>query len=328
MSAGAILLCCALFNFVIDPSGVFGTGVVRPLAWSSRAIKADGLVMAKPATLILGSSRAMKIDPGHVEEVLPGKAFNASVDSATPEDHLALYRHAREAGAPVSTVLLALDVESFSVARGVDERLEANISLARHIRGLRGPAWWADRATKLVSFSHTLSSARSFWYLATTDPPPLSSFDDRGFLTYLRAEQQMRARTYDWEKALQASLREYAGRFDGFDAISESRWSRLVELLDDLQTDGVRVFAYLTPLHPRLVAYLQRITPYEERKAELTPRLVEEFGRRGMVFRDASALESFRGTPEAWYDGAHPAEANNRRLVRWLTGGGEAHALQ
>jgi hypothetical protein len=121
---------------------------------------------------------------------------------------------------------------------------------------------------------------------------------------------------------LAKSKEEYLRRFSGFTAISEARWSRLAELVDDLDRDGVTVYAYLTPLHPDLVAELSLRSSYRDRRRELVPRLRGLFqGRTDMTFRDASDADAFRCPVDGWYDGAHPMERTDRALLTWLVTG-------
>src|ERR1043166_8398332 len=59
------LLAVAAFNYVVNPMDYYPPRIVPPAVWDARAIKTRllGEMQPKPRALILGSSRAMKIDP-------------------------------------------------------------------------------------------------------------------------------------------------------------------------------------------------------------------------------------------------------------------------
>lgn len=88
--AGLILVAV-----VVDPYGIFGTSLVPTITSTSRVDKLsqiDSLEIA-PEAVIIGSSRAMNIDPDQVASFTKCRAYNLSVNNAKPEDFLAFTRY-------------------------------------------------------------------------------------------------------------------------------------------------------------------------------------------------------------------------------------------
>ncbi len=327
--AALLLGGVAALNVIVDPTAIFGSGLLPPLVWNDRAEKLSLLRQAKAVdTLVIGSSRAMKVEPEFLDQLAGGTAFNAALNSAQAEDYLAIYRYARHsAGHPIRTIILAIDPEAFHNGRDVDERLRAQADLANHVPGLRGPSWWGHRFKAALSYTTLLLSLRSIRFAMSAYPEPSSSFDGRGYLTYVQWEREIAQGTFDREAAFADVRSQYVQRYGGFSRLSPVRLGYLRELLDECARDEVRVFAYITPLHQRTRAALAENTPFPDRVRELSALLADELGRRGIPFLDATDVHSFGGDPEGFFDGVHPTAANNRQLLRRLIGSAR-HAVQ
>ena len=94
----------AAFNALADPYGYLGSGLFATAILSDRPIKAclvERLAQA-PSLVILGSSRAEKVEPSYLRTRTGLTGFNAAVSSATPDDAWAFANllHDRAAGAP------------------------------------------------------------------------------------------------------------------------------------------------------------------------------------------------------------------------------------
>jgi len=99
----ALLAALAVLYMVaavlVDPRGIFGLGLARPVTWNTREAKVElfeKFNRERPVEgLILGSSRTMKIAPGECEARLGKRFFNFCVARAMTEDYLSIYRWAR-----------------------------------------------------------------------------------------------------------------------------------------------------------------------------------------------------------------------------------------
>ena len=81
-----VLLACSLglmalvaaFNAIVDPFGTVGTGLLPTATWSDRTIKVNLIDRLKtpPQLIVLGSSRAMKIQPRFLQRKTGLPGFN------------------------------------------------------------------------------------------------------------------------------------------------------------------------------------------------------------------------------------------------------------
>ncbi|MBI3635523.1 MAG: serine--tRNA ligase, partial [Candidatus Rokubacteria bacterium] len=115
VAAVSALVYCALVRLV-DPYGWFGTGWLPPLAPKVRQDKIAAFRAASTRGamqgLVLGSSRAIRLDPRVLEAASGLRFFNFTVDNARAEDDLALFRWVRAQGVAPRAVIIALEVET------------------------------------------------------------------------------------------------------------------------------------------------------------------------------------------------------------------------
>ena len=119
-TALACLLLAALFNYVVNPAGVFAPSVVPALLWNPRGEKLALLsdVREPPQLLVLGSSRVMKLAPRELERETGLVAFNGGVSSAAIEDDVAMLHFAMESRQlPLKLVILGIEPESFATSQ-------------------------------------------------------------------------------------------------------------------------------------------------------------------------------------------------------------------
>ena len=134
---GLILLGASVttLNVLADPYGYAGSGLFATAILSDRPIKACLIerLPTAPSLMILGSSRAEKIQPSQLQRLTGLAGFNAAVSSGTPDDawSFANLLHER-AGGTQQRVLWLLDVESMR-RRPIDPGLLDTPSLARFL---------------------------------------------------------------------------------------------------------------------------------------------------------------------------------------------------
>ena len=133
--AGLIVLGASVttLNVLADPYGYAGSGLFATAILSDRPIKAcliERLPHA-PSLMILGSSRAEKVQPSHLQRRTGLAGFNAAVSSARPMTRgRSRTSCMTEAGGAQQRVLWLLDVESMR-QRPLDPGLLDTPSLAR-----------------------------------------------------------------------------------------------------------------------------------------------------------------------------------------------------
>ncbi len=308
---------------LLDPRREFGTGLLPGVTLDSRLDKMrlfkeynrQGAVEG----IVLGSSRAMKLSCDELEKVLGLRWFNFSVDSARAEDYLAIYRWVRSSGARPKVLVIALDVEALHDSEPLDGRLRANPGLMVALDDSRSSAQQRVmvllRLLKGVFSTHYVRDMLLSLRVAVVRPPAWVTFDTDGFLHYVQWEKDRAAGKLDFQTNLERSYEEYRRRFADMQGLSTVRKDQVATLIREAQQDGVRIVLWITPVHPKLAAFLDRETPYNKRLDE-TRVFVEGLRRDAQVpVVDFSVPGSFTDTADGWYDGAHMDEKNSNLVT-------------
>src|SRR6185295_7296351 len=122
----ALVLLAVLtgLNVLVDPLDVHGTRLLEPIVLGTRQTKLQ-LYRARqprPEIVILGSSRAFRVDPAYVEERTGRSAFNAAVHAGSPRDFLAFAHCMAGEGSFPRTVVVGLGPEHFKASGPPVER--------------------------------------------------------------------------------------------------------------------------------------------------------------------------------------------------------------
>ena len=115
--------------------------------------------------------------------------------------------------------------------------------------------------------------------------------------------------------ALAYNQREFKQLFSGFDRLDPMRLELVRRLSEHCEQHEIDLYVFLTPLHPRLEAYLSESTTYWQRRDELRRFLEQEAAQARFQFADFSQIEAFSGDSKAFVDGIHPLEVNTRKVV-------------
>ncbi len=322
----AALIPLASLNILVDPTAVFGSSVFPPLVWTARQTKLKLFqeLPGSPHTLVLGSSRAMKLPTDAVAQHFGGPVFNFAVASARAEDYHGIYDYVRRQGGAPEVVLIGVDVEAFHDAIPPDDRLvavpEFRMTLPFRYRVV----------SRLKSLARTTSISTlwlSFKAVFGDRTEPTSEFDSDGFLTYLKWEREIAEGTHDLDREIEGSIGEYLGRYSGFTGLSEWRVRELRETVRKATEDGASVVLYITPLHPDVLSVLNEKRDYSRLRTDVEAILEQLAEQESVCAFDAGDISTFDGNPGLFYDGAHPREENNRLLLKALTREGNC-ALQ
>jgi len=328
----ATLLCAAVFalNLAINPSGMFSTGLLEPIVWIARTDKVRLLENhGQPVeALVLGSSRAMKVEPAEVERLTGLRTFNAAVNSARSEDYLAILRWSLDdLGARLQRVVLGLDVEAFHNAVPVDLRILAVPQLATKLPARsRFQARLASlqRALGLPELKLSIHSIRQAGIVREQD----AEFDKAGLLTYRRWDSQLAEGTLDLYRNVSRSKADYNRRFAGFTALDDDRVRHFEDLLELCAERDIALSVYITPVHPEVAAELSQRSGYDRRVAEVRDLLHRLRRQHPFDLLDASDIEAIGGDRELFYDGGHPRVENNRLILAQLLGNRGDDAVQ
>ena len=243
--------------------------------------------------MILGSSRAEKIQPSYVESLTGRRTFNASVSAGTPDDTWAFanFLHALP-GAEPQTVLWFVDVESFRKAPP-NWGLLATPELAPYLTTPFGALPAPVRQCTFRTSPGTVYSAAGF---------RARDFHDSALQRGLTQSQ-----------GLAISVRHYRRtyrRYRELDPVLEARFEQTVALINSY---GVRPVIVITPVHPEFERVLG--APWERMHEKLVGYLAGLSTRLDVRVLDESKIHSFGGLASDFYDGVHLKVPNMRRLI-------------
>jgi hypothetical protein len=313
------LISLAAFNFIINPMDYYPPRIVPPAVWDARDIKTRLLstVRPKPRILILGSSRAMKLDPALVTQITGEPAFNATVESAMAEDYYAMLRYAVEQkGIDPKLVIIGIDLESFHNHTATDGRLLMSGSLRRYLKGENRKIPWKE-FTMLFTASQTYYSIVCLQHALSGVPPEESTrFDSNGYLHYVKWEAERQTGHYDLEGKFEKTRADYISRFDRFTGVSPDRLDYLRRTLEYCRAHHIAVRLYITPISPGLAESLRPYGYFQRRQEVITA--VRSLLQPGEKLYDFSDIASFSGNPAHFFDAAHIDERNSALLTQQL----------
>ncbi len=299
------LVLIATLNFVVNPAGYYPTRFTVPLTANDAVLKMELLRQAKerPVTLILGSSKSMRLAPHTVQRLTGKPSFNAATSAAVPSDMLEMARFAfDEARAAPSLVLIGVDVEM----------LHNGTRPVAHMP----PAY--QRAQALLSLDHTRESLRSLRYWISGSYPPLRrTFASDGSLREPVLEADAARGVDVFERDLPALVANYNTMWSTYTALSPAESRALEDLVLLCKKRGSAVLLFLTATHPRLEEAL-RSWHYERRKVEVRRELERLAKLHGAQFVDLSDIRSFGGDLNDFYDGTHVKDRNAERMIQRL----------
>jgi hypothetical protein len=267
-------------------------------ALSDRPIKvclAERLPRA-PQLLVLGSSRAEKVEPSLVRHLTGLSTFNAAVSGGTPDDTWAYanFLHALP-GAPAQRVLWFLDVESL-------ERSTPNPGL------LATP----QLAPYLLSPPQTPPAGSRQCSLRTS---PGTTYSALGFRAHDFHDAAVE-RHVSQARSLALSIAHYRRSYQRFPALIPAAEQRFEQTVSLINSWGVTPVIVLTPVHPLFEKQLA--VPWGRMHRKVLAYLASLPDTLKIDFIDASSIATFGGTPRAFYDGVHMKVANVRLLVRYV----------
>jgi hypothetical protein len=293
-----VVIASLLVACVMGPSVAASPARALPAGLSDRTIKvclAERLAQP-PQLMILGSSRAEKVEPSLVQALTGLSAFNAGVSGGTLDDAWAFanFLHALP-GARTQRVLWFLDVEELAQTK-INPGLLATPQLARFVRTPPAPPPPVTRRCTARSDQGTRYDARGFRAHDYHD-----SAVERGVSQSVSLANSL------------AHYRTMYARYGGLVPAVEHRFEQTVALINSWGATPVIV---LTPLHP---GFAQAIgEPWTRMHRNVVNYLASLRPKLELDVIDASSIRTFGGSAGAFYDGVHLKVENARQLVRYV----------
>ena len=322
------------------------TASASPEASRTEKIRLLDKLAQAPQLLVLGSSRAMRLDPALLRRLTGLTAFNAAVSSGTCADawcflHLAADRFP---STPAPRVIWMLDVEQFR-ARVIHPWLLSVPRLTQYIPAQFLPA--APRSasagapspadlTRPTPVAGTPAPARAsaFRPAVRTSPSagPVSAVADQtsgaavdyGYRRIYAPDGLLRWAPDDYKAAhgwsladgIANSVQKYRAIYPrGFKGLGSMPGWFVRESIKLLNSQGVRPVIVLTPYQPRLLDFIAG-RGWPRRHQQVLAFFASLRPSCDFVLLDMTRLSSFGGRSSEFYDGTHGRAALMGKLAR------------
>jgi len=322
------LVCIAALNIYVNPFRLYWSMRFDAAATNLRLQKYElaQRMQPPPQTVILGSSRVMAMDPADIERYLPGPCFNFGMQAGAAEDYYAALLSLTEgAGLPIRNVVLGIDLEAFNPSAPTIYESRYFPEFSRYlIHTPLARARLSDQLGLLMSMQQTDESLnvlrRAFRRELDVE---LVSIEPNGKAIQIAREQAIAAGTFDLQRIIASRVRKYPSRslrLGGYKRVDPVRLLYLDDLLNYCDEHGIRVYAFITPYHPRLWDVLDQL-PEAAILNDVKAQVQEHLAAHGVELHDFSHIVSFGGDPQQFYDEIHMRPDNIHRVVEALFGG-------
>jgi hypothetical protein len=324
VAAFALVGSAATLNVLVDPYGELGTGLIPSGAPRDAGIKANLVshLSQPPQLVVLGSSRALKIEPQYMRSLTGLRTFNAAIRDATPVDSYAFMRLIHD-HFPQSHphYLWLLDVEAFR-SNGFSPGLRHTPSLLRYVKKISNPGVpWSDALPRMLTWQETEDSARLLhaWYTGHLNAGHanrerrLKLFDPDGFF---------RITDYNWNRSFNKYVAWYKA---GYPALQQQPKQFMERAIAQMNRWGATPVIVLTPIHPKLRKVVGPMG-WTARHRDLVAYLHGLQGRLHFQMLDLSDPTVFGGSLKGFYDPVHMRIPNVRRMLDYVVA--HTNALQ
>ncbi|HEY7115728.1 MAG TPA: hypothetical protein VH475_04025 [Tepidisphaeraceae bacterium] len=320
-------------NILGNGTGLFPSKLnpaVSDRPWKARRIDHQARhERGKPEVLVMGSSRMMQVQPPYVEALTGHRTFNWGVSAAGPLDWLTQLRYALDSGIKPRLIIVGVDefalggnliLNRFEIQNaahwGLFRRMPfpENLStLANAVEQVRLESTWESLKILANPPVARKRSMKRVSYLLLGD----------GYLIYRDRVVAKAAGTYDLAQSIRQQSVDWRLRLDQVaDPLEVLRPAeRNIELfeqfLDLARSNGIEVRVAMLPLHPYYVSLT--LTPAMKRiRTDASAILARVCAERGFRYRDFTSLDSFGGSADEFWDGAHQTPENLRRMINTL----------
>ncbi|MEO8635379.1 MAG: hypothetical protein ABI587_08900 [Gemmatimonadales bacterium] len=298
----------ALFTWLVDPLGRFGTGLVAPVITADRDQKA-ALLRARtprPTQLILGSSRARTLDPRCLSRLSGEPAFNFAVNGASSDDLLAILHYLRALPLPLLPHALVVGVDP-EMLQGPPGPLPGLVA-SRALGPFTGPHPSDPVATlgaDLLGWQNVSAAAHSIWSrVAHFDSLPSTVLEPDGRQRSPRIEAAQQRGDFSGAERVVASIPGILRRYESFGQLDPDRVLVLRQFFREAHRDGIRLVAFIPPVHPAFERAAQA-TAWRARTEE-TVVLLRSLDREGVLrYVERDALPGIGADSTAFVDAIH-----------------------
>ena len=316
--AATFLLMAAVgaVNAIVDPYGVLGTGIYKLPEGGDRDIKVALVndLKQSPELIILGSSRARRVDPAYLQEKTGLRTFNMSVGGGRPSDSWAfvnlLHERFPQAG---FRYLYLVDVESFTKLQ-LHPGLLNQPDLRRYFPSSELHSSRLQSSLWIFSWQ----TLRDSWSLVRADRTKAEralkakrrQFRPDGYmLGGPQSERPLRQSKLDYSISEYEEL--YRTDYTRLDPGAQEYFEKTLALLDELGGEGVVV---ITPMHPDVIAAIGPLG-WDRRHHEVVDYLTGLQPTYGFTLVDLATIDTFGGDPQGFNDGVHMKPDNLTKMI-------------
>jgi hypothetical protein len=325
LSGVAGLLVSALaFNAVIDPYGTLGTGLFPTVTPQDSSTKVQLLEALErpPQVVVLGSSRAMRIEPSYIAQKTGLRSFNAAVRSGTPLDAWAFanFIHDRFRGEQ-PRYLWMVDINAFGYqSPAIHDNLFHTPQLSKYFPTAdRRSLSLADLWT-MLSWQTTSDSLRSL-RAEIRGVPPVVKADRRAPGEFTRDGGRVHGDFGDPNVApgaglgvrIKATASEVEKEFTKPVFTAEPR-RYFEQTIAAMNRWGIHPVLVVTPIHPKLHKLIGPLG-WDKRHQQVLDYLAGLQSRYRFTVIDMTAIATFGGSPNDFYDGTHMKVPNLRLML-------------
>ncbi len=307
---------------VVNPRSEFPIDVFEPLIPNTHQIKIDiyGEYLENegaPDAVVLGTSRARRLDPQAIEAVGYGRTFNFAIEAAEIEDELAVWRWMVAQGDAPERVLLFLDLDQLRIGGPVSLRLATNPDLkpytdvsAGFLDYLQWAAFYASRPDYVVDTGTVL------WYSLVGFPETRITYEANGALAEKGDLTEFFVNTTRGQQNLKPFLQEYWKDYLGHEAPAPEKARLFGQLIDEVLAEGATVDIVLAPIQPDYLDILRANTPFDRLHSATVQALLQRCGDIRLF--DFTLPDTLGVNPDEFVDGVHYQGDNVGRIIAGL----------
>ncbi len=308
-------------NVVVNPRSDFPFDTFQPLIPNTHQIKLDlyeeYLEEGAPDAVILGTSRARRLDPQAIEDAGYGRTFNFAIEAAEIEDELAVWRWLIDQDEAPERVLLLLDLDQLRGGQPLSLRLATNPELKPYTDVRAGfldyAQWAAFYATKP---DYVRDTGTVLWYSLVGFPETRIAYDADGGLADKDGDPERYVNTTRGQQNLRPFLEQYWKDYLGFQTPAAEKSRLFQQLVGEVRASGAAVDIILGPLQPDYLEVLEARTPFSRLHAATIQGLLQLCGE-ARVF-DFTYPETLGIDPNQFVDGVHYQGENVERIIAGL----------
>jgi hypothetical protein len=319
-----LLAAVLAFNAVVDPYGTLGTGLFPTVTPQDSSTKVQLLEALKqsPQVVVLGSSRAMRIEPSYIAQKTGLRSFNAAVRSGTPLDAWAFANFINDHFHGANPrYLWMLDINAFQYqAPAIHDNLFHTPQLSQYFPSADQNSLSLSDLWTMLSWQTTRDSLRSV-RADIRGVPPVVKADRRAPGEFTRDGGRASGDFGDPNVAsgaglavrIKATAKEAEAEFTK-PAFNDEPRRYFERTLAAMNRWGIHPLLVLTPIHPTLHKLIGPLG-WDERHQKVLDYLARLTSKYQFTVIDMTSTATFGGSPDAFYDGTHMRVSNLRLML-------------